>query len=55
MLKQEDKYWFRTSALEEDEVTGEPLWIRGGIDTGLERIHLTADQKDHGEEEVSKL
>ena len=26
-----------------------------GMDTGLERMCLTADQKDHGEGEVSKL
>ena len=55
MLKQEEKYWFRTSALEEDEVTGEPLWKREERETGLERMHLMADQKDHGEGEVSKF
>ena len=51
MLKQEEKHWFRISALEEDEVTGEPLWIRKGMRTGLEQIHLTANQKDYGEGE----
>ena len=55
MLKQEEKYWFRTSALEKGEVTGEPLWKREGIETGLEQTHLTADQKDRGEGEVSKF
>ena len=55
LLKQEEKYWLRTSALEEDEVTGEPLSIREGMDTGLEQIHLTAGQKDHSKGEVSKL
>ena len=38
MLKQEEMHWFRTSALEEDEVTGEPLWKREGMETGLERM-----------------
>ena len=48
-------YWFMTSALEEDEDTGEPLWIREGMDTGLEWMRLTGDQKDFGKGEVSKL
>ena len=55
MLKQEEKNWFRTSALEANEATGKPLWIRKGMHTGLKRICLIADQKDHGEGEVNKL
>ena len=54
-MKQEEKYWFRISALEEGEVTGKPLWKREGMETDLERTCLTADQKDHGEGEVSKF
>ena len=43
LLKQEENYYFRTSALEEDEVTGEPLWIWEGMERGLKRIRSTAD------------
>ena len=41
--------------MEEDEVTGEQLSIREGIDTGLVQMRLTTDQKDRREGDVSKL